>query len=376
MIYLDYNATALMKPEVIEEMTRVMSIGGNPSSVHAVGRGAKAILERSRQTIARMINCRPQKIIFTGGGTEANNIALKATGVDHIVVAATEHDSIVGIKENFSGTVAGTVAGTVECLSVDENGLVSPEDLEKALKGTPEKTLVSIMLANNETGVVQDIKTLARIAHEAGALFHTDAIQALGKIPVDFRDLGVDMISFSAHKLSGPQGVGALVALEKITIRSIIFGGGQEVGRRSGTENLAGIAGFAKAVSLVPQNLKNMDNLRMFRDRIEREISTHAPEVIFYGATSDRLPNTSTMLMPGVLSETQVMAFDLDGICVSSGSACSSGKVKPSHVVSAMGASQDQALSTIRVSLGWNTTEQDVNAFIAAWIKLYDRKKK
>lgn len=367
MIYLDYNATALMKPQVIAEMTRVMNIGGNPSSVHALGRGAKSIMEHARQTIAAVINCRPQKITFTGGGTEANNLALCATAMDHIIIAATEHDSIYGIKEHF--------AGTVEILPVDNNGLVSLDDLQKSLEGTPDKTLVSIMLANNETGVVQDIKTLAEITHEAGAIFHTDAIQALGKIPVDFRALGVDMMSFSAHKLSGPQGVGALVALEKIDIKSIIFGGGQEVGRRSGTENLAGIAGFAKAVELVPENLKIMDVLRIFRDRIEQEISDHANDAIFYGSKSDRLPNTSTILMPGVASETQVMAFDLDGICVSSGSACSSGKVKPSHVVSAMGASHDQALSTIRASLGWHSTEDDVNAFIRAWIKLYDRKK-
>lgn len=368
MIYLDYNATALMKPAVIEEMARVMAIGGNPSSVHAVGRGAKAILEQSRQTIGRMINCRPQKVTFTGGGTEANNIALKATGRDHIIIAATEHDSIAGIKDNFSGTV--------HCLSVDQNGKVSPEELTEALQDIPEKTLVSIMLANNETGVVQDIKTLAEITHAAGALFHTDAIQALGKIPVDFRALGVDMMSLSAHKISGPQGVGALVALEKIDIKPIIFGGGQEVGRRSGTENLAGIAGFAKAVSMVPKSLNVMDHLKEMRDRLEQEISRHAPDAVFYGASSDRLPNTTTILMPGVASETQVMAFDLDGICVSSGSACSSGKVKPSHVVSAMGARQDQALSTIRVSLGWQTTPQDVDSFIAAWIKLYDRKRK
>ncbi len=367
MIYLDYNATALMKPDIIEEMTRVMTIGGNPSSVHALGRGAKEILEQSRQTIADVINCRPQKIIFTGGGTEANNLALRATGRNHIIIATTEHDSISGIRPHFSGSI--------ECLPVDSNGIVSTEDLKAALNNAPEKTLVSLMLANNETGVVQDIKLLADITHDAGALFHTDAIQALGKIPVDFRKLGVDMMSFSAHKLSGPQGVGALVALEKIDIQSIIFGGGQEIGRRSGTENLCGIAGFAKAAELVPENLKIMESLKIYRNRMEKEINNHAEGVIIYGAGADRLPNTSTILMPGVSSETQVMAFDLDGICVSSGSACSSGKVKPSHVVSAMGASRDQALSTIRVSLGWNTSEQDVDAFIAAWIKLYNRKR-
>jgi len=368
MIYLDNNATSPLLPDVIEEMTRVMKAGGNPSSVHSIGRNAKAILEQSRQNIAKIINCRPQKITFTSGGTEANNMALKATGMDHIIISATEHDSILAIKDNFKGVV--------DVLPVDENGLLCFSDLKKALKGANDKTLVSVMLANNETGVRQDIKELCAITHEAGALFHTDAIQAFGKIPVDFRDLAVDMMSLSAHKIGGPQGMGAFVALEKITLHPLSFGGGQEVGRRSGTENLAGIAGFAKAASLVPKNLTDINNLRLLRDQIEHDIGRHAPEAIFYGAGAERLPNTSTILMPGVLSETQVMAFDLDGICISSGSACSSGKVKPSHVVTAMGGNKDMALSTIRVSLGRDTTQNDVTAFISAWKKLYDRKRK
>lgn len=367
MIYLDHNATTPIKPDVIAEMTRVMEIGGNPSSVHGKGRAAKSILENARQTIAEQINCRPQKIIFTGGGTEANNIALKAAGFDHLILSVTEHDSISGIEKNFTGTI--------DWLPVDQNGLIPPDILENAVRQAPEKTLVSIMLANNETGVVQDITALSAIAHKGGAIFHTDAIQAFGKIPVDFRALGVDMMSLSAHKMGGPQGVGALVALEKINMPSLTTGGGQESGRRAGTENLAGIAGFAKAAELLPDNLNHMPRIKELRDHIELSIKKHAPEAIFYGAGTDRLPNTSTILMPGVSSETQVMAFDLAGICVSAGSACSSGKVKPSHVVTAMGANTEQALSTLRVSLGWNSSAQDVEAFIAAWIKLYDRKK-
>ncbi|NOZ41810.1 MAG: cysteine desulfurase [Alphaproteobacteria bacterium] len=368
MIYLDHNATAPVKPEVMTEMLRVMTIGGNPSSVHAVGRKAMTMLEDSRETIARVVNCRPEQIIFTSGGTEANNIAIMAAKMDHIIIAATEHDSILHMAEHFRGRL--------DILAVDDKGYVSADELKKLLTKASGKILVSIMLANNETGVIQDIRTLAAIAHNAGALFHSDAVQALGKIPVDFQDSGVDMMSFSAHKISGPQGVGLLVASEDIPIHALFAGGGQEKGRRAGTENLAGIAGFAKAVSLLAQNLQTMTINKKFRDRIEQEISHHAAEVVFYGAQSNRLPNTTTILMPGVASETQVMAFDLDGICVSSGAACSSGKVKPSHVVSAMGASRDQALSTIRVSLGWTTTEDDINRFIAAWIKLYERKRK
>ncbi len=371
MIYLDHNATAPPKPEVITEMARVMTAGGNPSSVHGVGRMAKAVLEQSRSTIAQAVNCRPRKIIFTSGGTEANNIALNIRDIDHIILSSTEHDSILQACRD-SGRNS---AKQLDILPVNENGLVAPDDLKDCLDRGTGKTLVSIMLANNETGVLQDIRQLARISHQAGAIFHTDAIQALGKIPVDFRDLGVDMMSLSAHKVNGPQGVGALVAVEEINIRSLTSGGRQEVGRRCGTENIAGIAGFARAVSLLPQNLENMDNIRALRDRMEEEICRHAPNARFYGAGAPRLANTTTILMPAVASETQVMAFDLAGICVSSGSACSSGKVKPSHVVTAMGGSMDQALSTIRVSLGWNSTEQEVDSFIAAWKKLYDRKR-
>ncbi|VAW07183.1 Cysteine desulfurase [hydrothermal vent metagenome] len=371
MIYFDHNATTPVKPEVIAETVRVMRDGGNPSSVHGVGRAARAVLEQSRNTIAEMLNCRPQKIIFTAGGTEANNMALNTGGIDHIILSCTEHDSILQAGLN-SGRNSGK---RLDILPVSENGLVAPDELKECLERTRGNVLVSIMLANNETGVLQDIRQLARISHQAGAIFHTDAIQALGKIPVDFRDLGVDMMSLSAHKVNGPQGAGVLVALEKIKIQSPASGGRQENGRRCGTENLAGIAGFAMAVSLLPQNLKSMDNIRIMRDRIEGEISHHAPEARFYGAGAPRLANTTTILMPDVASETQVMAFDLAGICVSSGSACSSGKVKPSHVVTAMGGTMDQALSTIRVSLGWNNTEQQVDEFIAAWKKLYNRKR-
>jgi len=370
--YLDYNATAPAKPEVIVEVSRIMTDGGNPSSVHSVGRRAKSILEKARTDIALMLNARPQMVIFTSGGTEANNIALKSLDLDNIIISATEHDSILQIAENLSLNVESS---NVEICPVDENGLVREEALDKILSGKKGKTLVSIMLANNETGVIQDIKTLSTLVHEKGALMHTDAIQAFGKIPLDFKALGVDMMSLSAHKIGGPQGVGALIAHESLKITPLIAGGGQEVGRRSGTENLAGIAGFAKAVELVPQSLQKMDFLGQERDRMEGEISQFSNEVIFFGKNSPRLPNTSLILMPEILSETQVMAFDLENICISSGSACSSGKVKPSHVIAAMGGSERAARSTIRFSLGWNSSSEDVDRFVAAWIKLYSRKK-
>lgn len=366
--YLDYNATAPVKPEVVEEVTRVLKEGGNPSSVHSRGRKAKSILEKSRTNIALMLNARPQMIVFTSGGTEANNIALKSLDIDHIIISAVEHDSIMQIAENQNVSI--------DICPVDDNGLVIKSALEGLLSEKQGKTLVSIMLANNETGVIQDIARLSELVHDKGALIHTDAIQAFGKIPLDFKALGVDMMSLSAHKIGGPQGVGALVAHESLKIKPLISGGGQEVGRRSGTENLAGIAGFAKAVELVPQSLQKADFLSQERERMEQKISQFSNETCIFGQKSPRLPNTSTILMPDVLSETQVMAFDLEGICVSSGSACSSGKVKPSHVISAMGGSEKDARSTVRVSLGWNSTADEVDHFITAWINLYSRKMK
>ncbi len=366
MIYLDYNATVPVRPEVIDEMGRVMAAGGNASSVHSLGRKAKATLEKSRQGIADMINCRPQMITFTSGGTEANNIALRCVGAGRLIVAATEHDSILDVARNFPGETV--------ILPVSSNGLIDPAKLATLLQESDRKTVVSIMLANNETGILQDIAVLSELVHEHGALMHTDAVQAFGKIPLDFRALGVDMMSLSAHKIGGPQGVGAFVAWEKINVEPLIRGGGQELGRRSGTENLPGIAGFGVAAGLVPKSIQLMKQVGEWRDRIENTLSQHSNTVRFFGVQSPRLPNVTSVLMPGVSSETQVMAMDLEGICVSAGSACSSGKVKASHVITAMGGTPDEAASTLRISLGWNSREEDVDRFIAAWCRLYDRK--
>ncbi|TPD63255.1 cysteine desulfurase [Emcibacter nanhaiensis] len=366
MAYLDYNATVPVRPEVIEEMSRALAAGGNASSVHTIGRKAKATLEKSRATIADMINCRPQMITFTSGGTEANNIALRCVGAERLIVAATEHDSVLDVARHFPGET--------DILPVSERGLIDRAELENLLKNSDRKTVVSIMLANNETGVIQEIAELSELVHYYNALMHTDAVQAFGKIPLDFRALGVDMMSLSSHKIGGPQGAGAFVAWEKIDVEPLIRGGGQELGRRSGTENLPGIAGFGTAAGMVPKSLQAMQQIGEWRDRIEQQLSRHSNKVRFFGAASDRLPNVTSILMPDVSSETQVMAMDLEGICVSAGSACSSGKVKASHVITAMGGSEQEASSTIRVSLGWNSKQEDVERFITAWCKLYDRK--
>jgi len=365
-IYLDYNATAPIRPEVIEVMVEVMEEGGNPSSVHSGGRKAKSRMEKARSIIADTISCRAQMIIFTSGGTEANNMAILSSGCNRLITSNVEHDSIRSVASSFDGTV--------DIIRVNPDGLINLLELEKLLNDNDEKSIISILYANNETGVMQDVKAIAKIAHSAGALLHIDAIQALAKIPIDFMALGVDMMSISSHKIGGPQGVGALVIQEKLPIKPFIFGGGQEVGRRGGTENIAGIVGFGRAVSMINQSLKKMKILEKWRNEIEEKIHKHAPKANFPGKSSLRLSNVSTIYMPGVKSETQVMNFDIDQICISSGSACSSGKVKSSHVIDAMKGDKNIAASTIRMSLGWNSEYSHVEAFIKSWKKQYDRK--
>lgn len=365
-IYLDYNATALIRPEVIELMSQVMQEGGNPSSVHAFGRNAKARLEGARTAIVDAINCRPQMVIFTSGGTEANNMAVFSCDRNRLVTTNAEHDSLRSISERFDGAV--------DIIAVDPNGLVDLSALEDSLRNGGERSIVSILYANNETGVLQDIKAIVDIAHNAGALLHIDAIQAFGKVPINFMEMGVDMMSISSHKIGGPQGVGALIAREKIPMKPFILGGGQEHGRRGGTENIAGIAGFGLAATFVSESLSKMEILRSWRDEIEREIKNKASDAKFLGQGVSRLPNVSTIYMPEVTSETQVMNFDLDRICISAGSACSSGKVKSSHVGLAMTGDEQIASCTIRVSLGWGSERSDVEAFLNSWKKQYVKK--
>lgn len=365
-IYLDYNATALIRPEVIELMAEVMREGGNPSSVHAYGRNAKARLEGARAAIVDAINCRPQMVIFTSGGTEANNMAVFSCGRDHLITTNAEHDSMRSVTERFDGKT--------DIIAVDDNGLVDLDMLEELLKEDGENTIVSILYANNETGVLQDLEAISKITRQAGALLHIDAIQAFGKVPLNFMEMGVDMVSISSHKIGGPQGVGALIVREKLPVKSFILGGGQEHGRRGGTENIAGIAGFGLAVSMIPEALEKMETLRIWRDEIETDLKQYAPDVMFLGQDTARLPNVSTIYMPGVTSETQVMNFDLARICISAGSACSSGKVKASHVGLAMTGDEKIASCTIRMSLGWASVHSDVEAFLKVWKKQYDKK--
>ncbi|HEU0216953.1 MAG TPA: cysteine desulfurase family protein [Stellaceae bacterium] len=354
--YLDWNATTPLRPEAATAIAGALALGGNPSSVHASGRAARQLVERSRATVAALVGVAPDGIVFTSGGTEANHLALLGSGRGRVLVSAVEHSSVLQALPD------------AERIPVDRDGLVDGAALAALLAAEERPALVSVMLANNETGVIQPVRALAEIAHSHGALFHCDAVQAVGKILVSLTGLGTDLLTMSAHKLGGPAGAGALVMAPGVEVAPLQRGGGQERYRRAGTENLAGIAGFAAAAAVCDP--VEYERVRHLRDRLEAALPSDA---IVIGAGTPRLPNTSAIAMPGVPAETQVIALDLDGVMVSAGAACSSGKVGSSHVLAAMGLAPDIANATIRVSLGWSTTEADIAHFLDAWATLYRR---
>lgn len=366
--YFDYNATAPALPEVADAVARAMMEGGNPSSVHGMGRRAHTAIEDARRHVVALVDAPAKDIIFTGGGTEANTLGLKGLmvtqGVERLLVSATEHPSVLDL--------AKAVDVDVTLIPVDTDGLIDPGAFA-GLLDDPRKTLVSIMLANNETGVIQPIKDLAQIARDAGALFHTDAVQAAGKIGVSFKGMGVDLLTISAHKFAGPQGVGALVLRSGLELAPLTHGGGQELGRRSGTENVAGIIGMGLAAKIARDKLEHEDGTRDLRDRLEAKLCAAAPEAIIVGAGAPRLPNTILIALPDAPADTQVIQMDLAGFAVSSGSACSSGKVSRSHVLDAMNAGEALAGSAMRISLGWQTTEDQINSFAEAWTNMRNR---
>jgi len=354
--YLDYNATAPVWPDVVEAVSEALAAGGNASSVHTEGRAARKLVEEAREKVAALVNARPSQVVFTGGGTEANNLAMAQAGPKETIVSLIEHDSILQVSE--SGPK----------LSVDADGVVDTKSLP--MDGV---SLVSVMLANNETGVLQPVSEVVETCRDHEVMVHSDAIQAAGKIKVDWHDLGVHMMSLSAHKLGGPQGVGALVIDEELDIAPLLKGGGQERSRRAGTENVAGIAGFGVAAALAQKNFEMMADVAALRDALEQGLLAIDPTLKIHGRGVDRLPNTTCVSMPDVDAETQVMSLDLAGVMVSAGSACSSGKVTTSHVLKAMGLEDGLASSAIRISLGWHSTQVDVDTFLTAWRDLYAR---
>jgi cysteine desulfurase len=361
--YLDYNATAPVRPEVVEAVRRRQEIGGNPSSVHALGRDARQAVEDAREKVAALVHVRPQQIVFTSGGTESNNLALNGLGKRQLFVSAVEHGSVL------AAALIGDPDAVV--VPVDRAGRIDLGALESALVEKTGAALVSIMLANNETGVVNSVAPVANLAQSFSVAVHCDAIQAAGKIAVDFDDLGVDLMSLSAHKIGGPQGVGALVVADGVELAARVIGGGQERGLRAGTENVAGVVGFGVAAEICAATLEEFEKIGALRDGMEQRLRQFAPASRVIGDDAPRLPNTSCVTMPGVASETQVIALDLAGVAVSAGAACSSGKVARSHVLEAMGVADEIADCAIRVSLGWRTTVQDLDLLYDAWTGLY-----
>jgi cysteine desulfurase len=369
-IYLDWNATTPLRPEAKAAMAHAWEIGGNPSSVHAEGRQARRLVEDARLAVAASVGAEAANVIFTSGGTEANSLALtpglrrgKGPIAERLLTSAIEHASVLS-----GGRFAAEAVGRI---GVTPAGIVDLDHLRALLDGPP--ALVSIMLANNETGAIQPVAEAARIVHEAGGLLHVDAIQALGKIPIDLASTDADLLSLSAHKIGGPKGVGALVLAEGIEgLPPLLRGGGQEKGRRAGTEDVAGIAGFGAAAraALIAQKHDTVQEEGL-RTRLETGLREMPGTVIFAGEVQ-RLPNTVLFSVPGMRAETAVIGFDLAGIAVSSGSACSSGKVQPSHVVEAMGYGPELAQGAVRLSLGWSTTEAEIDSALKAWRKLAD----
>jgi cysteine desulfurase len=355
-IYLDYNATAPVRPEATRAAAEAMAEVGNASSVHRFGRDARRRVEHAREQVAGLAGATPAQIVFTAGGTEANNLALGAHAGRRVLVSAVEHDSVLRTLPD------------AEVLPVDAHGRVDLDALREMLAAEPVPALVSLMLANNETGVIQPVTEVASLARAHGVRVHCDAVQAAGKIPVDVGELGVDLLTLSAHKLGGPQGAGALIVADDRPLMPHMRGGGQERGYRAGTENVPAIAGFGVAAEIALAERDHMAALAEWRDRLEREARSCAPDVIVHGGGAPRLPNTTCLGLPGVAAETQLMKLDLAGIAVSSGSACSSGKVHDSHVLAAMDAAEPG--TAIRVSMGWATRAAEIDRFLAVWSRL------
>jgi cysteine desulfurase len=359
--YLDWNATAPVRPEVAAAIAGALQALGNPSSVHRFGREARRALEQARAQVARLVGAPAAGVVFTSGGTEANQLALRGFPGRRVLVSAIEHDSVRAARADAA------------VIPVTRDGVVDLDALERLLAAEHRPALVSLMLANNEIGVIQPVREAAALAHAQGALLHCDAVQAAGKLPLDARALGADLLTLSAHKLGGPMGVGALVIAGDLPLGAIQTGGGQERGRRAGTENLPGIAGFGVACELAAARLGDWAAVAALRDAAERRLKAIAPEAPVYGAGASRLCNTLSIGMPGVPAATQVMALDLAGVMVSAGAACSSGKVRRSHVLEAMGVEPEAAESAIRISLGWSTTAAEIDQLVEAWRALYAR---
>ena len=366
--YLDHNATSVLRPEAKAAMVEALDAGGNPSSVHTEGRGARRRVDLAREHVATLVGARPDMVIFTSGGTEANTLALRGTKAERLIISATEHPAVMDAARGTGLPVA--------IVPVDENGVLDLQALVRVLKNDEGQALISVMAANNETGVLQPIQEIVAMAQAHGALVHTDAVQAAGKVTLSFPLLGVDLLTLSAHKLGGPQGVGALVVRDGLDLAPILLGGGQELRRRGGTENGPGVAGFGAAAEAAYAGLGGFESkIKALRDDLQAKLLESDSRLRIFSGKADRLPNTVCFAHPEMTAEALLIAFDLEGIAVSSGSACSSGKVEQSPVLAAMGVEATLASGAIRVSLGWNSNVEDVERFAHAWTKIAARHK-
>jgi cysteine desulfurase len=358
-VYLDNNATTPVLPEVFDAIRPWFGEHfGNASSIHHHGQETRAAVENARESVAKLLGCGASEIVFTSGGTEADNLALSGLlkTRDHVITSSTEHHAVLHAAKHMEETGCDLTV-----LPVDSRGLVDPADVERALR--PNTKLISIMMANNETGVLQPVEDIGNIASEAGVYFHTDAVQAGGKVPIDIKQIGCVALSLSGHKMHAPQGVGALYVRKGTRLQPLFYGGRHERSRRAGTENVPGIVAFGRAAELANQGFERGDNKKMaaMRDRLEQGILAQVDEAGVNGAGASRVPNTSNVHFDHIEGESLVIALDLKGLAVSTGAACSSGAIEPSHVLLAMGLKPERARASIRFSLGKQTTEDDID---------------
>jgi cysteine desulfurase len=362
-IYLDNNATTPVLPEVLEAMSPYFGEHfGNASSIHHHGQETRSAVERARDSVASLLGCRPSEIVFTSGGTEGDNLAIAGltSAGDHIVTSTIEHHAVLLTCKHLEENGC-----EVTYVPVDGRGLVDPDDVRRALR--PNTTLISIMMANNETGILQPVEDIGKIAAEAEVYFHTDAVQAAGKVPIDVKRIGCHVLSISGHKMHAPQGVGALYVRKGIHLQPLFYGGRQERSRRAGTENVPGIVGLGKAVELALQGFERGDDKRMsaLRDRLQQGILTQVEEAGVNGDASSRVPNTTSIYFDHIEGESMVISLDLKSLAVSTGAACSSGAIEPSHVLVAMGLRADRARASVRFSLGKQTTAEEIDIALA-----------
>ncbi len=364
LVYCDYNAGAPIRAEASVAMTRALAHGGNPSSVHGAGRRARALIEDARERLAAAVNAAAENVVFTSGATEALHLALTSAGAKSLIISAIEHDAVF--------EHATKALKTDRIAPVDANGVIELDALAALLSAAPKPALAAVQLANNETGVIEPIGEIAALCREHGALLLVDAAQAFGRMPVSAADLDASYLVLSSHKIGGPPGAGALILAPGAPFTVHRFGGGQERGRRPGTENMGAIAGFGVAADWALRDMAaDIARMARLRDRFEAGLPR---EAVIFAAKAARLPNTSNFALPGVAAETAVIAMDLEGVAVSSGAACSSGKVRSSRVLQAMGVAPDLANSALRVSFGYGSEDDDADAALAALAKIAQRR--